>query len=126
MADEDCMRIALAQAEDAFARGDWPVGALLLDPTRSVVLSLGQNRQCSGRASEACKTGRPCSCRQGRRVLRYRGVALPRYCRTASSPAAGMRPGGRCGIAQPKFFSANDQLTRLLRKVSTNFGRALR
>ena len=29
-------------------------------------------------------------------------------------------------LDQPKFFSANDQFTKLLRKVSTNLGRMLR
>lgn len=45
MTDEDYMKIALAQAEEAFARGDWPVGAVLVDPARGTVLAHGQNRQ---------------------------------------------------------------------------------
>ena len=32
----------------------------------------------------------------------------------------------RAGGPQPKFFSANSQFTRLLKKVSTNFWRRLR
>lgn len=45
MTDEDYMKAALAQAEEAFARGDWPVGAVLVDPARGRVLAHGQNRQ---------------------------------------------------------------------------------
>ncbi len=37
------MRLALDQAEDAFARGDWPTGALLVRDGR--LLGTGQNRQ---------------------------------------------------------------------------------
>lgn len=43
MHDHDYMGLALAQAEEAFARGDWPVGAVVVN--RGVVLALGQNRQ---------------------------------------------------------------------------------
>jgi hypothetical protein len=45
MTDEDYMKAALAQAEEAFARGDWPVGAVLVDSVRGRVLAHGQNRQ---------------------------------------------------------------------------------
>jgi tRNA(adenine34) deaminase len=47
MTDPDYMRMALAQAEDAYARGDWPVGAVLVKD--GVVLSTGQNRQITQR-----------------------------------------------------------------------------
>jgi tRNA(adenine34) deaminase len=43
MDDHDYMGAALAQAEEAFARGDWPVGAVLVN--HGMVLALGQNRQ---------------------------------------------------------------------------------
>lgn len=47
MTDEDGMRMALAAAEEAYARGDWPVGAVLVKD--GVVLGVGQNRQVSRR-----------------------------------------------------------------------------
>jgi tRNA(Arg) A34 adenosine deaminase TadA len=47
MTDEHCMRMALDAAEEAFARGDWPVGAVLVNGGE--VLSIGQNRQISQR-----------------------------------------------------------------------------
>ncbi|MBY0437797.1 MAG: nucleoside deaminase [Burkholderiales bacterium] len=43
MDDNDYMGLALAQAEEAFARGDWPVGAVVVNEGR--ILALGQNRQ---------------------------------------------------------------------------------
>lgn len=43
MTDADYMDRALREAEDAFARGDWPVGSVLVRD--SVVLATGQNRQ---------------------------------------------------------------------------------
>lgn len=39
------MDLALLQAEEAFARGDWPVAAILVKD--DVILSSGQNRQFS-------------------------------------------------------------------------------
>lgn len=39
------MAQALAQAEDAYARGDWPTGALIVKDGR--LLACGQNRQVS-------------------------------------------------------------------------------
>jgi tRNA(adenine34) deaminase len=45
--DEHWMRLALHEAESAHARGDWPAGAVLVQGDR--LLSLGQNRQVSGR-----------------------------------------------------------------------------
>ena len=41
--DADYMDLALREAEDAFARGDWPVGSVL--GRDGVVLATGQNRQ---------------------------------------------------------------------------------
>jgi tRNA(adenine34) deaminase len=41
--DADYMDLALRHAEEAFARGDWPVGAVLVRD--GVVLGAGQNRQ---------------------------------------------------------------------------------
>ncbi len=41
--DADYMDLALRHAEDAFARGDWPVGAVLVRD--GAVLGTGQNRQ---------------------------------------------------------------------------------
>ena len=41
--DADYMDLALREAEDAFARGDWPVGSVLVRD--DVVLATGQNRQ---------------------------------------------------------------------------------
>jgi tRNA(adenine34) deaminase len=41
--DADHMDLALREAEQAFARGDWPVGALIVRD--GVVLAWGQNRQ---------------------------------------------------------------------------------
>jgi tRNA(adenine34) deaminase len=43
MTDTDYMDVALREAEDAFARGDWPVGSVLV--RNGVVLATGQNRQ---------------------------------------------------------------------------------
>jgi len=43
MTDADYMDLALRQAEEAFARGDWPVGAVVVRD--GVVLATGQNRQ---------------------------------------------------------------------------------
>jgi hypothetical protein len=43
--------------------------------------------------------------------------------RSAPARQAGGRAKGR---VQAKFFAAKSQLARLARKVSTNFGRALR
>ena len=39
------MRIALDQAARAEAAGDTPVGAVLLDPTRTVVAAAGNRRE---------------------------------------------------------------------------------
>ena len=47
MNDEDYMRVALEEAEQAFARGDWPVGAVIVNDGR--ILSRGQNRQITQR-----------------------------------------------------------------------------
>jgi len=41
--DSDYMDLALAQAEEAFARGDWPVAAVVARD--GAVLGAGQNRQ---------------------------------------------------------------------------------
>lgn len=43
--DSDWMRLALGQAREAFARGDWPTGAVLVRDGR--LLGCGQNRQVS-------------------------------------------------------------------------------
>ena len=43
MTDDDYMDVALREAEDAFARGDWPVGSVVVRD--GVVLATGQNRQ---------------------------------------------------------------------------------
>lgn len=43
MTDEDYMDLALRQAEDALARGDWPVAAVIVHD--GVILGTGQNRQ---------------------------------------------------------------------------------
>ena len=43
MADADFMALALRHAEEAFARGDWPVAAVIVRDGR--VLGIGQNRQ---------------------------------------------------------------------------------
>ncbi|HVR51696.1 MAG TPA: nucleoside deaminase [Pseudorhodoferax sp.] len=45
MTDEDWMRLALAEAEEAHARGDWPTGAVLVKG--GALLARGQNRQVS-------------------------------------------------------------------------------
>ena len=42
MHDDHYMDMALAQAEDAFARGDWPVGAVVVND--GLILAVGQNR----------------------------------------------------------------------------------
>jgi tRNA(adenine34) deaminase len=43
MTDDDYMQIALDEAELAFTRGDWPVGAVIVNNGR--ILARGQNRQ---------------------------------------------------------------------------------
>ena len=43
MTDADYMDLALRHAEDAFARGDWPVAAVIVRD--GAVLATGQNRQ---------------------------------------------------------------------------------
>ncbi len=43
MTDAQYMDLALREAEDAFTRGDWPVGSVLVRD--GVVLATGQNRQ---------------------------------------------------------------------------------
>jgi tRNA(Arg) A34 adenosine deaminase TadA len=43
--DEDWMRLALAEAYDAFPRGDWPTGAVIVKDGH--MLAAGQNRQVS-------------------------------------------------------------------------------
>ena len=43
MNDDDYMALALTQAEEAFTRGDWPVGAVVVNEGQ--ILALGQNRQ---------------------------------------------------------------------------------
>jgi tRNA(adenine34) deaminase len=43
VSDEDYMDQALREAQEAFARGDWPVGSVVV--RGSVVLATGQNRQ---------------------------------------------------------------------------------
>ena len=43
--DEDWMRVALAEAELAFNRGDWPTGAVIVRDGQ--LLATGQNRQVS-------------------------------------------------------------------------------
>ena len=43
MTDADYMDLALGHAEDAFARGDWPVAAVIV--RNGAVLATGQNRQ---------------------------------------------------------------------------------
>ena len=47
MNDADYMDRALREAEEAFARGDWPVGSVLVRD--GVVLATGQNRQTTER-----------------------------------------------------------------------------
>ena len=43
MNDNECMDLALRHAGEAFARGDWPVGSVIVRD--GVVLASGQNRQ---------------------------------------------------------------------------------
>ncbi|MCF8504876.1 MAG: nucleoside deaminase [Caulobacter sp.] len=43
MSDHDAMQIALAEARDAAARGETPVGAVVLDPSTGVVLARAGN-----------------------------------------------------------------------------------
>ena len=43
MTDVDCMVLALRYAEEAFARGDWPVASLIVRD--GDVIGVGQNRQ---------------------------------------------------------------------------------
>ncbi|RCW76357.1 nucleoside deaminase [Pseudorhodoferax soli] len=45
MTDAHWMRLALDEAEDAYARGDWPTGAVLVKDGE--LLGRGQNRQVS-------------------------------------------------------------------------------
>ena len=45
MTDEDWMHLALVEAEEAYARGDWPTGAVLV--RNGTLLARGQNRQVS-------------------------------------------------------------------------------
>lgn len=45
MNDEDWMRLALIEAEEAYARGDWPTGAVLVRD--GALVARGQNRQVS-------------------------------------------------------------------------------
>ena len=47
MTDADYMDLALREAEDAFARGDWPVGSVIVRD--GTVLATGQNRQVTER-----------------------------------------------------------------------------
>lgn len=46
--DEDAMGLALAQARDAGARGDVPVGAVLLSSAGKVLAAAGNRRQLDG------------------------------------------------------------------------------
>ena len=46
MIDNDCMDMALRYAMEAFARGDWPAGSVIVRD--GDVLGSGQNRQNSG------------------------------------------------------------------------------
>lgn len=43
MTDADYMDVALSQAHEAFARGDWPVGSVIVRD--DAILASGQNRQ---------------------------------------------------------------------------------
>src|SRR4030095_11910740 len=43
LTDAEYMNLPLREAQDAFTRGDWPVGSVLLRD--GVVLATGQNRQ---------------------------------------------------------------------------------
>ena len=43
MSDADYKDLALLEAQDAFVRGDWPVGSVVV--LDGVVLARGQNRQ---------------------------------------------------------------------------------
>lgn len=45
MNDEHWMRLALNEAQEAYARGDWPTGAVLVQGGK--LLARGQNRQVS-------------------------------------------------------------------------------
>lgn len=45
MNDEHWMRLALNEAQEAYARGDWPTGAVLVQGEQ--LLARGQNRQVS-------------------------------------------------------------------------------
>jgi tRNA(adenine34) deaminase len=45
MTDREYMELALRHAEEAFARGDWPVGSVIVKD--GIVLATGQNRQNS-------------------------------------------------------------------------------
>lgn len=47
MTDADYMDRALREAEEAFARGDWPVGSVLVKD--GAILATGQNRQITER-----------------------------------------------------------------------------
>jgi tRNA(Arg) A34 adenosine deaminase TadA len=47
MTDEEYMDVALAEGEAALARGDWPVGAVLVKD--GAIISKGANRQVTGK-----------------------------------------------------------------------------
>ncbi len=55
-----------------------------------------------------------------------RGDAQSKKPTHGSASVARGRTLSAFGLLQAKFASANDQFTRLFRKVSTNFGRMLR
>ncbi|HIZ34264.1 MAG TPA: nucleoside deaminase [Candidatus Ruania gallistercoris] len=46
--DQDAMALALAQAREAGARGDVPVGAVLLSPAGELLAAAGNRRQIDG------------------------------------------------------------------------------
>jgi tRNA(adenine34) deaminase len=46
--DEQFMRLALAQAEAAFARGETPVGAVVANASGEVIAAAGNERELSG------------------------------------------------------------------------------
>ena len=62
MTDSDYMDQALQEAEDAFARGDWPVGSVLVRD--GVVLATGQNRQNTESDVTWHASSRPCAARR--------------------------------------------------------------
>jgi len=51
----------LREAEDALARGDWPVGSILVRD--GVVLATGQNRQTPSVTWPGTRSSRPCDAR---------------------------------------------------------------